>query len=164
MRHRRIWSFRPPALGPRGEGWVAIQLLLYGAVGAAGLLGPSWPTDSRLRRLGALALAVGGTAMMVRGAVALGRSLTPNPMPRDGRELREEGIYAVIRHPIYGGVILSALGWSLWLSPAALVPTAATGAFLDLKSRREEMWLVERYSRYRDYRARVRNRFLPLVW
>jgi protein-S-isoprenylcysteine O-methyltransferase Ste14 len=85
-------------------------------------------------------------------------------MPRDGRELREEGIYAVIRHPIYGGVILSALGWSLWLSPAALVPTAATGAFLDLKSRREEMWLVERYSRYRDYRARVRNRFLPLVW
>ena len=66
-----------------------------------------------------------------------------------------------MRHPIYGGVILLALGWSLASSPVGLIPTALLVALLELKSRREEAWLVERYPEYETYRARTPHRFLP---
>ena len=107
---------------------------------------------------------VAGVAMVAGGAASLGHSLTPNPRPRAGATLRDSGLYGVVRHPIYGGVMLCALGWSLWFSPAALGPTALTVAVLDLKSRREEAWLEDRYPGYAGYRARVPKRFLPGTW
>jgi protein-S-isoprenylcysteine O-methyltransferase Ste14 len=102
--------------------------------------------------------------MVVGGSIDLGAALTPNPRPRTGAGLRDRGLYRRVRHPIYGGVILGSLAWSLWLSPTALAPTALTAVFVDLKSRREEAWLEERYPGYASYRSRVRRRFLPLLW
>jgi protein-S-isoprenylcysteine O-methyltransferase Ste14 len=112
----------------------------------------------------AVVAAAAGGAMIVGGAVALERSLTPNPRPKKDGTLREAGLYGIVRHPIYGGVMLAALGWSLWRGPAALAPSALTVVVLDLKSRREEAWLEERYPGYPGYRARVSTRFLPRVW
>jgi protein-S-isoprenylcysteine O-methyltransferase Ste14 len=109
------------------------------------------------------AAAVGGT-IITAGLISLERSITPNPRPRPGGTLREHGPYGVVRHPIYAGVILSALAWSLWRGPAAVGPTALTVVVVDLKSRREEAWLLERYPGYRTYRDRVRWRFFPGVW
>jgi protein-S-isoprenylcysteine O-methyltransferase Ste14 len=100
---------------------------------------------------------------MGTGVVALGGALTPYPRPRPGAHLRDRGPYALVRHPIYGGVVLSALGWSLWRSPLALAPSALTAAFLDLKSRREERWLEDTHPDYALYRQRVRGRLLPFV-
>jgi protein-S-isoprenylcysteine O-methyltransferase Ste14 len=140
-------------------------LLLYGAICLTGIAGPRWPVTARSRlQRSAAALAAAGAVMMIGGCVTLGKALTPNPRPRDDSPLITNGTYALARHPIYGGVILSAIAWSLWLSPAALAPTAVTGAFLHLKSLREESWLEERHPGYALYRARVRNRFLPLLW
>jgi protein-S-isoprenylcysteine O-methyltransferase Ste14 len=68
-----------------------------------------------------------------------------------------------VRHPIYGGVIVLALGWSLRRSPLVLVPTALLAIVFELKSRREEVWLDERYPEYADYRAATRHRFIPWV-
>ncbi|HEX2234910.1 MAG TPA: isoprenylcysteine carboxylmethyltransferase family protein [Actinomycetota bacterium] len=156
---------RLPELGPHGEGWVALQLLLYAAVAIVGVRGRRWsPAAARLLRPVAAGLALVGTGLMGSGAVALGRAMTPNPRPREGAGLREGGAYALVRHPVYGGVVLGALAWALWLSPTALAPTALTAAFLDLKARREEAWLEERHTCYGDYRARVRRRFLPALW
>jgi protein-S-isoprenylcysteine O-methyltransferase Ste14 len=56
---------------------------------------------------------------------------------------------------------LAAIGLSLVTSPAALIPTAVGFVFLELKSEREETWLVERYPEYRPYRRRVRWKFVP---
>jgi protein-S-isoprenylcysteine O-methyltransferase Ste14 len=74
------------------------------------------------------------------------------------------GIYGVVRHPIYAGIILAAVGWGLvTASPAALAVAAGIGVFFDLKSRREEAWLVEAYPAYDEYRRRVRK-LLPFIY
>ena len=62
---------------------------------------------------------------------------------------------------MYGGTIVLFTGFSLVSSPLALVATAALAVFLDLKSRREEEWLVERHPGYDDYRRTTRWKFVP---
>ncbi len=70
-----------------------------------------------------------------------------------------------MRHPIYGGGILIAFGWTIVFgSVAGLVLSLALALFLDLKSRREELWLTEHYDGYEAYRQRTPRRFLPFVY
>jgi protein-S-isoprenylcysteine O-methyltransferase Ste14 len=154
-----------PSLGRRGEGWVALQVCLIAAIAAAGLLGPRWPADVRPwpAVLGAV-LAACGAWLLVGGGARLGRQLTPFPKPVAGGALREDGVYGLVRHPIYGGVLLLALGWSLVMSPVTLVVWAVAAAFFDAKRRREEAWLLEQHPDYEGYRQRVRRRFIPFVW
>src|SRR5947209_3702459 len=38
---------RLPSLGPRGEGWLAIQIALFWAIIATALLGPAWEGVAR---------------------------------------------------------------------------------------------------------------------
>jgi protein-S-isoprenylcysteine O-methyltransferase Ste14 len=156
---------RLPELGRRGEGWVALQLLLIAAVVGCGLAGPSWPASVEpfLAILGLLVM-IAGFGLLVVGTLALGRSLTPLPHPRDDGRLREHGVFARARHPIYGAVIVLALGWSLVSSPLALIAAGLLAGLLELKSRREEAWLVERYPEYEAYRARTPHRFLPWLF
>ena len=102
---------------------------------------------------------------MVAGATGLGSSLTPFPAPRAGGELSTSGIYRRVRHPMYGGGILFALGWSILTGSAAgLVLSAGLVLFFECKSRREERWLLDRYAGYADYRRRTPRRFVPFVY
>ncbi len=108
-----------------------------------------------------MVLVVAGLWLTVRAIVDLGDALTALPKPRRKATLVERGVYRRIRHPIYGGVILGCIGWSLaTASFVSLGAAAATTLVLALKSVREEAWLVERFAEYRAYRARSR-RFLP---
>ncbi len=159
MTRRPASGARLPELGPRGEGWVVLQFGLFAALAACGFVG-EWPGGARgwLLVVGLLLVVAGGAVAVAAGA-RLGRSLTPLPRPR-GDALRETGVYARARHPIYGGVLLVALGWSLARSPWALVPAGALWLLLQLKSEREELWLAECYPGYAAYRARVPRRFL----
>jgi protein-S-isoprenylcysteine O-methyltransferase Ste14 len=154
-----------PSLGPRGEGWVLIQGVLLVVVAAAGWsLGPDWSDPLRLVGIVIGIMAIGGGVVLVaRGFVDLGRELTPLPSPRDDAELVESGVYGLARHPIYGGLIIGSLGWSLVQgSLAALVATGVLAAFFVLKSTREEAWLEARFDGYAAYRARTK-RFIPWI-
>jgi len=63
-----------------------------------------------------------------------------------------------VRHPIYFGLLLAALGISLFtLSPLRLLLTLLLGVFFDCKATREEKWLLERYPGYPAYQAKVRK-------
>jgi protein-S-isoprenylcysteine O-methyltransferase Ste14 len=153
---------RLPELGRRGEGWVVAQSVLGLGVVIAGLLGPPWPDGaSRALTIAGLGVGVAGLLLFVLGVVSLGPSLTPFPQPGADATLREHGVYRRARHPIYGGVLLMALGWSLARSPVALVATVLLWVLLELKSRHEETMLLERYPAYAAYRARVRRRLIP---
>lgn len=156
---------RLPALGPRGEGWVAVQVPLFVLVGLAGLLGPAWDGPARLATsAGGAALLVAGATLAARGVLDLRSALTPLPRPRDDAELVDRGVYGLVRHPIYGGIVLAAAGYGLLAAaPAALVGAAALLLFFDLKSRVEEAWLAAQYAGYDAYRARTRK-LLPYLY
>lgn len=156
---------RLPALGRRGEGWVVIQFGLLAMVGAAGLAGPAWDGVARAATnvLGAGLLAV-GLVLASLGLVDLRDALTPFPHPRDGASLVDTGAYGLVRHPIYGGIVVGAAGYGLLVaSPLALAGAAVLLGFFRLKSGREELWLEARYPGYAAYRARTR-RLVPFLY
>ena len=154
-----------PSLGPRGEGWVLIQGVLLVLVAAAGWsLGPDWSGPTRIAGIVVgIALIASGIVLAVRGVADLGGAMTPLPRPRDDAELVQTGAYALVRHPIYGGLILAAFGWALLKASFVAIAFAAVLAlFFLLKSTREERWLERRYPDYTAYRARTR-RFIPWI-
>ena len=154
---------RLPSLGPRGEGWVALQFALFGLIALAGWqAGDAWTGPlTALTSLIGLGLMLAGIVLGGAGLLGLGRNLTPMPHPRAGADLVETGAYASARHPIYGGIIAFAFGWGLLVaSPLALLLAATLAGFFELKSRREEAWLIEHLDGYAEYMTRTR-RFFP---
>lgn len=135
------------AAGPRSAGWLPVQL-------------PPLPGMS----VSALLLMLGGTLLAACGVVQLGRNLTPLPMPKDDAQLATSGAYAVVRHPIYSGIILISWGWGLWLaSVLSLLYALLLTLFFDWKSRFEEVQLGNKFSDYPAYQKRVRK-LLPFVY
>jgi protein-S-isoprenylcysteine O-methyltransferase Ste14 len=156
---------RLPSLGRRGGGWVGLQLVFLCAAVATGLLGTPWPAAARpwLAVPGGTAV-LAGLGLLLGGCVGLGRQLTPFPKPISGGELRRDGAYRLVRHPMYGGALVVLLGWTLLSSPLALLPLSLAGVFLEAKSRREEAWLAQLHPDYASYRLQVQQRFLPWLW
>ena len=156
-----------PALGPRGEGWVAIQVVIFAWIGAAGLLLPGSPGSAQpAADLAGIALIIGGGILAASASLLLQHhdALTAVPHPREGARLVAIGTYRIVRHPIYGGLILGGIGWSLARGSAlALAGSVVLFVFFDLKRRREEAWLAQRFPGYAAYAARTR-RLIPWVY
>lgn len=154
-----------PSLGPRGGGWVAIQFALMAATAGAAFLPPRWPeaVDGPLSIAGA-ALAAAGVAFSIPAVRALGRSFTPLPHPGESAELVERGPYRLVRHPVYGAVLLVAAGFALLTSVPALACVGALALCWALKARVEERFLAARFPAYAAYLERTPRRFLPYVW
>jgi len=154
---------RIPALGPRGEGWVALQLILLGAIALGGwLFGGMWSgvAQQALVIVGGL-LIVGGLAIATLAVTNLGPSLSALPRPTDHAVQISHGVYSQIRHPIYAGLVCAAVGWSLvTASLLGLSLSVALAVVLDLKARREEVWLRERFVGYEAYAERTKK-FIP---
>jgi protein-S-isoprenylcysteine O-methyltransferase Ste14 len=160
-------SSRLPALGPRGEGWVAAQLVLFAMIAVAGLGDLS---EHGLAHWGQAA-SLGGVIAIVAGGLVAGRgvwdlraSLSPFPRPIAGSPLIESGAYRLIRHPIYSGLVLGAIGWGLVTGSAVAIGTAGLLFLLFAgKSRREEVWLAAAHPGYAAYQIRTK-RLVPWVY
>ncbi len=159
-------SSRLPALGTRGEGWVAGQVLLIALIFLSALVGGNWNGGYAVA-----AYAIGGALLLVGllllawAGRRLGASLTPFPAPRADQRVRTDGPYAFVRHPMYGGVILIALGWSMvFATVGGLVLSIVLALFLDLKARREEVWLRERLRGYDEYCRHTSRKLVPFIY
>ncbi len=145
--------------GQIGWGFVGVQIVLLLAV-IFGPAGDDWSQPGWLRIL-TLAVRVIGFAILVAGALGLGSSLTPTPVPVDTGSLKTGGLYGLMRHPIYTGVMLivigSVMGSSSFIRAAF---GAVTIVFFNVKARWEERKLIEHYPEYPAY-ASVVPRFIP---
>lgn len=97
-------------------GWslVAMQFLLLIALLVTPWrrsLGALWPPDVTAV-IGVLFL-LGGLAIAALGLFRLGSALTPTPVPLSGMALRTDGIYSWVRHPVYSGILLAGLGFTI---------------------------------------------------
>lgn len=119
--------------------------------------GPArWPLPAAVR-VGVAATGAAGLALSGAAAAAHGRSLTPRVTPPDGAALLESGPYAVSRHPVYAGLLVTTAAWALLRRrPEPLGAWAALLVVLLAKTRREEGLLEARFGdAYRAYRART---------
>ena len=159
---------RLPDLGPRGEGWVAAQVVLIAATGLAGLVdlrrAGSWtPWGGSVSVVGGFGV-IAGLVVVGLAYAGLRSNFSPFPRPVAHGDLVESGIYDRVRHPMYVGLVVVAIGWSLVTgSGLALVFAIGLALVLDAKARREEAWLITRHPAYRTYRTRTR-RFIPGIY
>lgn len=139
--------------------FVLVQLaLLVGAI--VGGAGSAWSVAPWVRTLCRIAQYV-GLAILLIGAVNLGRSLTALPTPVPHGELRTVGLYRWMRHPIYTGVMALTLGGAVPSgNPVRLACALGLVVLFVLKARWEEGRLRERYPGYDEYAAHV-PRFVP---
>ena len=91
------------------------------------------------------------------------------PIVRDqserGHELRDTGLYGLVRHPFYTGFISFCAGMALWLqSYAALIVGLLPLAALIRRIYVEETILQETLPGYREYMSRTKNRIIPFIW
>jgi protein-S-isoprenylcysteine O-methyltransferase Ste14 len=147
----------------RGTGWVVTQFTIMVVLLATGPIWrgqwAGWWTWS----LGGGFLCVGAWAG-IRGKRDLGKHRTPFPRPHDGGQLITNGIYALVRHPLYLSVIMIGFAWALlWRSAPALAFAVVQIPFFDAKARCEEKWLTTTFSGYPDY-ARAVKRFIPGIY
>jgi protein-S-isoprenylcysteine O-methyltransferase Ste14 len=80
--------------------------------------------------------------------------------------LADAGVYAYLRHPMYCGFLLFMMGTTLWLGSIAATVLAgvmvASAAIYRIGI--EETMLEVELPGYKDYKNRVKTRFIPFVY
>jgi protein-S-isoprenylcysteine O-methyltransferase Ste14 len=110
--------------------WLYLQLWPVG-------LGPFW--------LGA-AVAVAGLLFAVWARVYLGRNWSSEVTIKQDHELITTGPYAVVRHPIYTGILTGFLGTAIALSELrGFIAFILIFVILWLKLRMEEQWMRSQF-------------------
>lgn len=155
-------SYRPsPPAADRlwviGQSVLMLGLVVLGVTQRQG-----WQSENSFAA-GAVLFSI-GAVMGIWGVRSLGGSRTPHPTPKADAELVQHGIYRLLRHPLYGSVMLASLGWALlWQSKAALGLAVVLCGFFDAKARLEERLLLAKFPEYAAYRART-WKFVPWVY
>jgi protein-S-isoprenylcysteine O-methyltransferase Ste14 len=98
-----------------------------------------------------------GAAVAFWARAAIGRNWGTPAMQRTDTELVTHGPYALVRHPIYSGMLLMMIGtgvgliWTWWLV------AAAAAVYFIYSARSEERYMCERFpDAYPAYRARTK--------
>ena len=102
-----------------------------------------------------------GFVILAFSALALGKSLTPHPMPGKNAVLVTDGLYRFVKHPIYSGLILLAFGLTIagGFFPHSIFFIALV-LLLNYKARFEEKLLASTYAGYAEYSKKT-GRFIP---
>ena len=158
LRDRRGGS---PAVLRRSVWWTSgVAIAAVGVL--VGSVVPRWVWAAltvRTAWLAAIGAAVllASLAFTVWARLRLGRMWNSAPTIKEGHELRTDGPYALVRHPIYTGLLGMLLGTVLAVgSGTSLLALLLVPPALWFKIRTEERLLTERFPRdYPAYRAAV---------
>jgi protein-S-isoprenylcysteine O-methyltransferase Ste14 len=145
----------------RGGWWVVVQFAIFGLI-LLTLTGNRTPSLV-WQITGWVLVGVGGLGAL-GGLWVIRDRLTALPAPIADAVLRQDGPYSVVRHPIYGGLILGFAGLAIkGGNPLALGLSLGLVPFFYAKTSVEERMLVARFPDYLEYQERVRFRVLPWI-
>ncbi|MCW8397868.1 isoprenylcysteine carboxylmethyltransferase family protein [Legionella sp. PATHC038] len=106
-----------------------------------------------------------GLLILIIAAKQLGSALTPVVTPKENTQLVTSGIYGIVRHPIYTGVITMAIGWSVfWGALLSFITSLILIIFFDFKAKKEEILLSKKYSEYEQYKSKVKIKIIPFIY
>jgi protein-S-isoprenylcysteine O-methyltransferase Ste14 len=141
--------------------FIADRLLLWGGAvllmvhGSNFLLRPV--AAGAWERWTCVAAVTAGLAAAVWARLNLGRNWSAVPALQEGHSLVRTGPYALVRHPIYTGLLLALGGTTLAVgTPAALAGLAVMAGAVAVRIRREETLMIRQFGdAYLAYRAEV---------
>ncbi len=112
-----------------------------------------------------VAIGAGGGVLRLAPVFVLGRRFSGLVAIQPDHQLVTDGLYAVIRHPSYLGLLATAVGWSLaFRSGVGLVIAALMLIVLVARMNAEERLLAETFgAEYQAYRART-WRLVPYLY
>jgi len=170
------WTAASLAVKPSARRETMLSRLLHlGPLALAVLLlwGPPPPLDalrarflpsSRAIEWSGAALVAVGLAFTVWARLHLGTNWSGIVTVKRGHELVTSGPYAIVRHPIYTGLVVAFVGSATALGEArGVLAVGIVVASLWRKLRLEERWMAEQFGDdYERYRGRVRA-LVPFV-
>ena len=144
---------------------VSAAVLLFSAWPHAALLDSRVLPDSALTALAGITLTVAGVVVAIAARVYLGRNWSGRATIKDGHELVRNGPYALVRHPIYTGLLIAAIGTAIAFGQVrnlAALPLLLLG--FRLKLREEERLLFQAFgTQYSAYQQAVRSGIIPFI-
>jgi protein-S-isoprenylcysteine O-methyltransferase Ste14 len=159
-------NLSPGVREDRSNRWVIAALSLIGVLAA---FLPAWTDRNEfwtldgdaIRWLGVVLFAAGG-ALRLWPVVVLGNRFSGLVAIQPGHTLVTSGVYGVIRHPSYLGLLVNSLGWALaFRSGVGLLITALIIPVILTRIRAEERLLRTEFgSEYDAYRAQT-SRLIP---
>jgi protein-S-isoprenylcysteine O-methyltransferase Ste14 len=154
-------NLSPGVREDRANRWVIIA---FGLIGVLAAFLPAytdrndfWTLDGdTIRWLGVVLFAVGGT-LRIWPVFVLGHRFSGLVAIQPGHTLVTSGVYGVIRHPSYLGLLVSSLGWALaFRSGAGVLLTILLIPPLVARIRAEEKLLHKQFgSEYEAYCGRT---------
>lgn len=160
-----LWRDKPTVQAPRSHYRLYFFMIAAGLVLMYGVMPREQPV---LWRVGPalgwamVALTAAGIAFAWWARIALGRLWSGGVERMEAHRVVDTGPYAIVRHPIYTGLIMGAVAMAgLQAKPWAIAGVALFSLGFALKARVEERFLEREIGGYEDYRRRV-PMILPL--
>lgn len=124
-----------------------------------------WTIDGDATRWLGLALFTVGGALRLWPVFVLGRRFSGLVAIQPGHTLVTSGVYSIIRHPSYLGLLIGSLGWGLaFRSVVGVLLAVLTVPVILARIRAEEALLHAHFGgEYDAYRART-ARFIPWLY
>ncbi|MFE7560787.1 methyltransferase family protein [Kitasatospora sp. NPDC057500] len=156
-------TFRTSGAAPSESATLLLYAAARIATAAAAVLGPlPWDTWSPLLLIPA-AVFTGGVVLRQAAIRTLGRFYSHHVTRQSDHQVVTWGVYRVIRHPAYAGMLSAHLGFvAFFLNPLSAVLLVALAAAITFRIRTEERMLIDipGYRAYADGHARL----LPGLW
>ncbi len=149
-------------VNPKDQILVSIQLLLFlvftvNVDWSLGLYSP------RLKNCG-LIVSIFGLIIILLSVLQLNKNLSPFPTPKNNAVLVQNGLFKLVRHPIYSGIILVVIGYSVYKD--SLYKGIISMLLLILfhfKTKYEEQKLSEKFPNYQSYKKKT-GKFFPRLF